>query len=233
MAITSQERERLKLVEDLRLDAEDREKSLLRVLVVGGGFLYIKMFHDAGFLGATGVEDADIVCFTGGSDVNPALYKEEALPCTGFDERRDEYEADIFGQCLALRKPMVGICRGGQFLNVMNGGKMWQDVNNHAGTDHPVTVLKTGKVIQGMTSTHHQMMIPASGGEIIALASMSTRKTSFGTEVTLEKPQLADVEVVWYNDSLCLCFQPHPEFMVNNCRKFFLDLVDEYVIPAC
>jgi hypothetical protein len=217
----------------LNMEANMREVYDLRVLVVGGGFQYLKMFFDAGFRGATSVEDANIVCFTGGEDVDPQLYGEVALPCTGFSPRRDEKEAFIYGEAIGAQKPMIGICRGGQFLNVMNGGKLWQDVNNHAirGT-HPIQNLKTGDIINGMTSTHHQMMIPARDADVIALGCLSTRKQSATELMERETPELDDTEVVWYPDSLSLCFQPHPEFSHGECRDFFLDLVDEYILPA-
>ena len=217
----------------LQTDATMREVYDLRVLVVGGGFQYLKMFFDAGFKGATSVEDADIICFTGGEDVDPRFYAEKPIPETYYNTKRDELEAQIYGYALGAKKPMIGICRGSQFLNVMNGGKLWQDVNNHAiRGGHDVIDLRSGEVKHNMTSTHHQQMRPADDGEILALASLSTRKVSATEKVEREEPEQDDVEVVWYPGSLCLCFQPHPEFQHGDCRNYFLDLVDEYILPA-
>lgn len=222
--------------EEMKLakDATAREMMDLRVYVVGGGFQYMKMFFDAGFKGARSVEDADIVCFTGGEDVDPSLYNEKPLEGTYFNSKRDQVESYIYGEALALRKPMVGICRGGQFLNVMNDGKLWQDVNNHAVRGgHSVTDTRTGETKFNMTSTHHQMMIPAKDARVLATASLSTIKKNEKTTVELDEPEKdADTEVVWYQESLCLCFQPHPEFQNGECRNYFLDLVDEFILPA-
>lgn len=218
----------------LEEDAMTRGIYDYRVFVVGGGFPYLKMFHDAGLKGARSVEDASIICFTGGEDVDPDLYGEEKLPETYCNRMRDNYEAGIYGEAVGMRKPMIGICRGSQFLNVMNGGKLWQHVNNHAIRDgHSVMDLKTGEVRENMTSTHHQMMIPAADAEIIALASEATSKKGHGGLVIRDKAELDDVEVVWYPGSLSLCFQPHPEFQHGECRSYFLDLLDEYILPAC
>ena len=217
----------------LENDATLREAYDLRVFVVGGGFQYIKMFFDAGMKGARSVEDANIICFTGGEDVDPSFYKEEALSVTHFNTKRDEYEAGIFGEALALKKPMVGICRGGQFLNVMNGGTLWQDVNNHAGRLHSVVDMRTGNLVEGMTSTHHQQMRPFKDAEVIAVAELSTRKESASEKIERDEAECDDMEVLWYPDSLSLCFQPHPEFEHGACRSYFLDLVDSYIIPAC
>ena len=212
-------------------DATQRAVHDLRVFVVFGGFQYIKMFADAGFSGARSVDDADIVCFTGGEDVDPQLYGEKAIEGTFYSARRDAVEAACYGEALALQKPMVGICRGSQFLNVMNGGKLWQDVNNHC-SGHSLVDMKTGEVIHNMTSTHHQQMIPGKDAAILAVASLSTIKKSDSQTLHRDKPETDDIEVLWYPDSLSLCFQPHPEFHHGDCRNYFLDLVDEYILPA-
>lgn len=226
----------LSAAEQKRLATEStmREVYDLRVFVVGGGFQYLKMFFDAGMKGARSVEDADIVCFTGGEDVDPALYGEEPIPETYFNSKRDGVEAYIYGEAIGLKKPMIGICRGAQFLNVMNGGKLWQDVNNHAVRGgHAIIDMRNGEVREGMTSTHHQQMIAADDAEIIAVAELSTKKTSMSEIMERTKAEPDDMEVLWYPGSLSLCFQPHPEFMHGDCRNFFLDLVDEYILPAC
>lgn len=223
-------------VEQKRLEneAEKREIYDLRVLVVGGGFQYLKMFYDAGMKGAKNVEDADIICFTGGEDVDPALYGEEPIPETFFNSKRDAVEAGIYADALAAKKPMIGICRGAQFLNVMNGGKLWQDVNNHAcHNGHIVVDMVTGEIRHNMTSTHHQQMRPTDAAEILAVAEISTRKVSMSEVISRDQGEFDDIEVVWYPDSLSLCFQPHPEFQHGECRNYFLDLVDNYILPAC
>lgn len=221
-------------VQKLEQEAKAREMSDLRVFVVGGGFQYAKMFFDAGFRGARSVTDANVVCFTGGADVNPSLYGERALSETSFDARRDAVETAIFADAAALSKPMIGICRGAQFLNVMAGGKLWQDVNNHAVYGgHDVVDMRDGSIRKSMTSTHHQQMIAPDGAEVIATACRSTKKKSEGQHLLRTDPENDDLEVLWIPKTLSLCFQPHPEFSYGSCRDFFLDLVDEYVLPAC
>ena len=55
-----------------------------RVYVVGGGYEYIRMLFNLGYDGAKGLEDADVVLFTGGEDVNPELYGEVCMAKTNF-----------------------------------------------------------------------------------------------------------------------------------------------------
>lgn len=71
---------------------------------------------------------------TGGHDVDPALYGEEPLDvCGPICDRRDRMEAMLLEQVLKLNKPVLGICRGLQFLNVYLGGTLYQDLT----TQHP------------------------------------------------------------------------------------------------
>src|SRR5690242_167619 len=122
----------LKETQRMSAKTKESEKKLRpKVYVVDGGYEYIALMYRLGCDGAKGVDDADIILFTGGEDVNPELYGEVALHTTHFNRLRDQKEKLIFDAALEREIPMVGICRGGQALNVFNGGKMWQHVNNH------------------------------------------------------------------------------------------------------
>ena len=68
--------------------------------------------------------------FTGGHDVNPKLYgQEKAEHCGETCDIRDRMEAYIFREAiLNQNKPALGICRGIQFLNVLLGGSLYQDI---------------------------------------------------------------------------------------------------------
>jgi gamma-glutamyl-gamma-aminobutyrate hydrolase PuuD len=127
----------------------------------------------------------------------------------------------------------VGICRGGQALNVFNGGKMYQHVSGHAGTDHKVfdALFDPGSEIT-VNSSHHQMMIPTAEGEILAY-SEGVSSEYWGDEVNpLVKPQF-ETEVVWYDKTQSLCVQFHPEWgargradQPHECQEYFFNLVD-------
>lgn len=77
--------------------------------------------------------------FTGGQDVSPGIYGEEALPeCGGCCEARDEMERALLSAVLKLDKPVLGICRGIQFINAALGGTLYQDlpVQHPSDTEH-------------------------------------------------------------------------------------------------
>ena len=66
---------------------------------------------------------------TGGYDISPSLYGQEKLPvCGDGTEGLDRMEAALLPRILAADKPLLGICRGMQFLNVSLGGTLWQDI---------------------------------------------------------------------------------------------------------
>ena len=65
----------------------------------------------------------------GGSDLWPGSYGEEPLdPRWHGDRVRDEYEMALARAFIAQGKPVFGVCRGLQLLNVAFGGTLWQDI---------------------------------------------------------------------------------------------------------
>ena len=77
--------------------------------------------------------------FTGGHDVDPALYHEAPLngsvvPCP----KRDVMEGLVLGKAIGSDKPVLGICRGIQFINVFLGGTLYQDLPTQlpSGVEH-------------------------------------------------------------------------------------------------
>lgn len=167
---------------------------------------------------AKNIAAADVVIFVGGADINPALYGEEPLRGIHFNAGSDK--RDLIGWREAKDKIKVGICRGGQFLNVMNGGKLWQDVDGHTGS-HYLVDKSTGKEWK-VSSTHHQQFRPAVGAVTIATARQSKHKHSETMDWFIKQPGESrskldeyfeiDHEVLWYPKTQTLCFQPHPEY---------------------
>lgn len=201
-----------------------------KVLVVGPSMdssEVAQMFIKEGWTLASASEEPDLVCFTGGADVNPRLYNEEEHHTAYIDEERDATEQKVFEKY--ERYPKVGICRGGQFLNVMSGGEMWQNVNKHGvyGT-HAMVDLITGEFLE-VTSTHHQMMIPHKDGETLAIAFEASLFEGAHPNQNREIPK-HDTEVVWYRSTNSLCFQPHPEYNYapKECTAYFFGLIQTF-----
>lgn len=178
----------------------------------------------------------ECVVFTGGEDVPPEVYghprhNKSSLP----DWKRTEAEQEVFEDCAANAVPMVGICRGSQFLNVMNGGVLVQHVENHTSNHAISTSSPEFNPIQ-VTSTHHQMMVPAEGAFLEAWANGLSPTYQMGG---VEKPRfklgynnlIKEPEVVFYAATHSLCVQYHPEYMPkdSNGYKYFLHLLNKYI----
>lgn len=75
------------------------------------------------------VDLCDGILFTGGHDVDPALYQEERLSACGpVHAGRDALEFALLQRALVVDLPVLGICRGMQFINVALGGTLYQDL---------------------------------------------------------------------------------------------------------
>lgn len=207
-------------------------KKKVYVVGEGRGGPYGAMFIGQGWEIANDINDADLVQFTGGSDVTPSLYGETKHHTTWNDPNRDEYEQSIYKLAIALGLPCAGICRGGQFLNVMNGGKLYQDVDGHANGPHIATVI--APIMASMvTSTHHQMMRPTKDAIILMTARQSMRKEYMDGDLIMTDRGGDDIESVYYPATNTLCFQPHPEF--NNfaaleCREVYFFFINNYLM---
>lgn len=75
------------------------------------------------------VDAMDGFLFTGGQDVSPAFYAQKASPkCGKLCKELDEMENILFRMVYHKDKPVLGICRGIQFINVAMGGTLYQDL---------------------------------------------------------------------------------------------------------
>ena len=82
----------------------------------------------------------DGVLFSGGPDIDPALYGRERLPeCGLIQPLRDDLELRLFRKVKDMSIPLMGICRGVQTLNVGFGGTLYQDVPSQCGELHRQT----------------------------------------------------------------------------------------------
>lgn len=188
------------------------------VFVVGNDPSTCKMFFKDGWSIITEIRKADVIVFTGGSDIDPALYGQRRTPvCGSSDIRRDEAEVKCYKN-LAKDQLKIGICRGGQLLNVLNGGSMYQHVNNHElGQRNHRIFLPYHTSQRWVNSYHHQMMIPDfdnSKMEVLGISDESTVKIFDKGQITkrADVETNPDYEIIWYGETNSYCFQPHPEW---------------------
>lgn len=67
---------------------------------------------------------------TGGHDVDPVLYAAAPEVTPKLDPERDHFESAAITRMLARQRPLLGICRGAQLLNVCQGGSLFQELRS-------------------------------------------------------------------------------------------------------
>ncbi len=178
--------------------------------------------------------ECDGLLLPGGADVEPALYGEEKSDkCGKTNEVRDAAESIIFPSFLKTGKPIFGICRGSQMLNVLCGGTLYQDISDiqkysHTAylkksfSAHKVTVKKGTKLHEilgrdeiGVNSLHHQAV--KNVGETLVAAAVS----SDGIIEAVEMPE----------HPFCIAVQWHPEFLGMHSKPH-QNLFNEFIRHA-
>ena len=77
--------------------------------------------------------------FSGGPDIHPFLLKEEThTQCGNVSMARDTMELSLLKLAVDARKPVLGICRGAQIINVGLGGDIYQDIPSQTETVFPI-----------------------------------------------------------------------------------------------
>ncbi len=136
----------------------------------------LPLTNDAAAL-SRAVEALDGFLMTGGPDVDPAYYGAEEIPSVNeICPERDAMEMTLLRLLWKTDKPVFGICRGLQMMNVQRGGTLIQDIPTEHPSDvehrmkapydrvvHTVTVLKDSPLYRlfgtdsaGVNSSHHQ-----------------------------------------------------------------------------
>ena len=179
------------------------------------------------------VDSCDGFLFTGGADVEPEYYGEEKKDTCGETEpSRDKLEFAVLKKVLEKNKPILGICRGLQLINVAMGGTLYQDIPTECGSDirhvqtedkyapsHPIFVENNtplfhlvGKEIMTGNSFHHQAI-----------------KTLADGLKVMAKSHDGMIEGVYATDKKYLCaYQWHPErlYSFDDNKILFDDFIN-------
>lgn len=76
----------------------------------------------------------DALLLPGGGDVDPSLYGQRPTPwLEGLDRPLDDWEKVVVQTFVKTRRPILGICRGHQIMNVLRGGTLYQDLPRQRG----------------------------------------------------------------------------------------------------
>ena len=101
--------------------------------------------------------DVDGVIIGGGDDISPDLYGGQLVTSARIDPGRDALERRLVHEAFEMSKPVLGICRGSQMLNVALGGTLHQDAYDaYRDSDRHRTILprKTVMIEPGTRLAH-------------------------------------------------------------------------------
>jgi putative glutamine amidotransferase len=113
------------------------DEAMSHWIATGGALTYlVPTVPQAGTSLSDLVADLDGLVLQGGADVCPRTYGEEPLqPEWEGDERRDRYEIELIHRFREAGKPVLGVCRGAQVINVAFGGTLYQDITTQVDTE--------------------------------------------------------------------------------------------------
>lgn len=178
---------------------------------------------------------------TGGVDVHPDFYKGKSIynnrPGT-FQPERDAFEEKIYRYSQEKKLPVLGICRGMQLINVLEGGKLIQDLDNgnerhkkeESDKEHNIiseagTLLSTiansenGRV----NSAHHQAIDPNAIGK-----NLTVNAYDDDNERIIEGLEFKNKS----DKAFMLCVQWHPERMKNKEENPFSENIKQQFLKA-
>lgn len=159
-----------------------------------------------------------ILC--GGSDVSPDRFGEENHGSLGIDLARDEAEFALIQAYLAAKKPIFGICRGHQILNIAFGGTLVQDLPATGHTLHtPEPPEKKDKIhsVRVAEGSFYQKMYGT------AFSVNSAHHQGLGELGAGFRPELwaedGTIEAMEHETFPIFCVQFHPERMSFSNRR--------------
>jgi putative glutamine amidotransferase len=167
------------------------------------------------------VEICDGFLFTGGQDVDPLIYGETSNGTGEVSLIRDMQEMNLLDLCLETGTPVLGICRGIQFINAKLGGGLWQDLPTQFKPNAPQHIDHANHIDghPAPGAARHDVILEPSlakmlGADRITVNShhhQGVKTVAPGAEILATAPD-GLVEAIRIPDQpFCLAVQWHPE----------------------
>ena len=168
------------------------------------------------------IEHLDALVLTGGSDITPEHYQQRPHPRTAIVRPwRDQWELRLLEQALAADRPVLGVCRGAQLLNVALGGSLDQHVPDTLGhQDHcPAPgVFGTTRVALRSGSTLARVLGPEA--KVACYHHQALHEVAPGLEVTGRSDDGTVEAVELTGRRFVVGVQWHPEQNGDDLRLF-------------
>ena len=164
-------------------------------------------------------KDLDGFLIIGGADINPSLYNEENYASLGVDDEIDKVDLEMIDYAVKNSKPLFGICRGLQVINVYFGGSLKQHVFNHDNNSHKIILVdefSSFPLEAEVNSFHHQTVKKIGDNLNVLYYSID-----------------GEVECFKHKNFPIIAVQFHPEMDKNNSfyssiKEYFLLLINCY-----
>lgn len=181
-------------------------------------------------------EDFDGLLITGGEDIYPDQYNEEiCCPIETSTREIDQFDYDLIHAFFERKKPILGICRGIQCVNVAFGGTLYQDLamqyaamRTEGHQQHqmspPLGRHDLAHAIQVMNKTHLSKLMDADTW-VNSYHHQNIKQLAQGFTISAVSDD-GLIEAIEYEDFL-LCVQWHPERLIHlpQQKALFLDFV--------
>lgn len=174
----------------------------------------------------------------GGRDVCPSNYNEEDRHCRGIDKARDTIELELLRRFLRARKPILGICRGMQAMNIVAGGSLYQDVLHEmpGAVRHDFHTDESGKALARKTIAHNVTIVPGTllhrivgmtDVRVNSLHHQGVRGLGNGLRMSAHAPDTLPEALEVINHPFAVGVQWHPEELGDDTsRRLFSAFVD-------
>jgi len=204
------------------------------ILKVGGIPLLVPIIDDVEVIREQ-IKQTSGLLLSGGQDVGPHYYNEKAIPEMGsVSADRDFFEMALIKIAIELQKPLFGVCRGLQMLNVAFGGTLFQDIPAQVKQSDLLHMQEEHRT----TGTHLVDISPQSNlfrilqKETLLTNSFhhqSVKDVAPGFHVVGRTRDGIVEEIERREGPFVLGVQWHPEMMTGNCdmKKFFEAFVAE------
>ena len=176
--------------------------------------------------------DGLILC--GGNDIDPRYYNEDIDGSVNIDYERDKVEFKLLKAFVDAGKPILGICRGCQIINVFFGGSLFQDFKNSR--EH--SSFADFDLIHSVNATEGSIARELYGKEFVvnSFHHQAIKELGDGLRVTMMSTDNSVVEGIEHKTLPIFAVQWHPERMCFSNRR--TDTVDgakifEYFIRLC
>lgn len=152
----------------------------------------------------------------GGDDIQAHLYDDEVRLDVRVDPQRDELELELLERFIPLGKPVLGICRGAQLINVHLGGTLDPDIyTTHEGLKRRRTVLPR-KTVDIVADSQLYRILEVTWCRINSLHHQAVQKTGKGIEIVARDRDGLVQGIESREHDFLIGVQWHPEWLIFN-----------------